>query len=298
MAGVGWGERIAGMANRLVSRAGSAASALARHVAPTDRVIKDLPDWAGFGNQLFYFLWASTQQHQGVNFRLVRSDRSMYWLEHFPLLAAELTIDRSEARLADRRDSTTWRTLSTIDHPLTPSRADVHHFIHTYLMPSGAFDRSDDLTEGLTLNVRRGDYFSDPHVRGLFSFDQIAYVQVVLDARRAHERTLSEIRIVSDDTPWCQARLQHLERHTGSLRFVDSGDPLSDLRTVACSRELIIMNSSFSIWAAYISNYIHGDNHHLIHVPAFGTRPFDGTPWPSIDPRWDIVETIPGGWDS
>lgn len=286
------------MTSRLRTQARTIAAFAARRVTRTDRVVKDLPDWAGFGNQLFFFLWADTQRHRGVDFRLVRSRRSTPWLEHFPLLASELTIDRREVRLTDRRDSTTWRTLSTIDTPGTPSRADVARFIRTYLMPSGAFNPCAELAEGLTLNVRRGDYYSDPQVRGLFSFDQIAYIQVVLEGLRALGRSPEDIRVVSDDIAWCQARLQHLTEWTTSLRFLDTGDPLSDLRTVACSRELIIMNSSFSIWSAYISNYLYGDNQEQIHVPAFGTRPFDGTPWPSIDPRWDVVPTIPGGWDS
>lgn len=273
------------------------ASSVARRMSPTDRVIKDLPDWAGFGNQLFFFLWASTQQRRGVNFRLVRSERSAPWFEHFPLLES-LTIARGEVRLGDRRDPTAWHDITSIDHPGTATREDVARFIRTYLLPSGVFARSAELARGLTLNVRRGDYFSDPEVRGRFSFDQIAYIEVVLDSLVARGCEPEEIRVVSDDLPWCRARLQHLGARTEALRFVDSSGPLGDLRTVACSRELIIMNSSFSIWAAWISTYLYGDNHRLIHAPAFGTRPFDGTPWRSLDPQWDIVRTIPGGWDS
>lgn len=274
------------------------ASSASRRVRPTDRVIMDLPDWAGFGNQLFFFLWASTQQSRGAHFRLVRSSRSMPWLERFPLMAAELTIDRRETRLVDRRDTTPWADITAMGQPNMPSRDDVTHFIETYLMPSGLFGRSEELARGLTLNVRRGDYFSAPDVRGIFSFDQIAYIDAVLDTIDAHGRRPEQIRVVSDDLSWCRARLQHLGTAGTTVHFTDSSDPLEDLRTVACSRELVIMNSSFSIWAAYISNHVYGDNYGLIHAPAFGTRPFDGTPWPSLDPRWDIVADIPGGWDS
>lgn len=275
----------------------SAASTLARQVIHSDRVVKDLPEWAGFGNQLFFFLWASTQRSRGVDFCLVRSRRSEFWLEQFPQLA-QLTIDSTDVRLADRRDRTDWPAISSVGRPSTPSRDDVFRFIDTYLMPSGLFAPSEGLRSGVTINVRRGDYFSDPDVRGRFGFDQIAYIAVVMEALQEQGRDLSEIRIVSDDIPWCRARLHHLEHQTEALVFVDSTDPLEDLRTVACSRELVIMNSSFSIWASYISNAVYKDNTHLIHVPAFGTRPFDGRPWASVDPRWDIVATIPGGWDS
>lgn len=275
----------------------SAASMLVRRVDGSDRVIKDLPEWAGLGNQLFFFLWASTQRRHGVDFHLVRSRRCEYWLEQFPRLAS-LTIDTTDVRLADSRDRTDWPTLSSLDRPSTPSRGDVNRFIDAYLLPSRLFDSRTRLNTGLTINVRRGDYFTDPEVRGRFSFDQIAYISVVMDRLRDEGRAPREIRVVSDDITWCRSRLQHLARETDALVFVESGGPVQDLRTVARSRELVIMNSSFSIWAAFISNVIHGDNHRLIHAPAFGTRPFDGSPWPSLDPRWDIITSIPGGWDS
>lgn len=273
------------------------AASAAHKLAPTNRVVNDLPDWAGFGNQLFFFLRASSQRDRGVDYRVVRSDRSTYWINHFPLLA-DLTIGREDVRLADRRDSISWRLMSSIGVPGASSSQDMIRFIEGYLMPSGLFGREEKLERGLTLNVRRGDYFSDPKVRGLLSFDQIAYTQVVLDTLRAQGREPTEIRVVSDDLAWCRTRLKHFETDSTRLRFVDSNGPIEDLRTVACSRELIIMNSTFSIWAAHISNHVYRDNYGLIHAPVFGTRPFDGTPWPSLDPRWDVVADIPGGWDS
>ena len=285
------------VATRLRAAARTIASPVMLRVAPTGRVVKDLPDWAGFGNQLFFFLWASTQTSQGVDFRLVRSPRSQDWITQFPMLA-ELTIPRTEVRLGDRRDDTSWEQISSVDHPGAATHEDMRRFIARYLLPSGIFRRRADFERGLTVNVRRGDYYSDPKVRGLFSFDQIAYIETVLEARKEGRYRPEVIRVVSDDIAWCQARLQHLQDYTDELAFVATGDPISDLRAVACSRELIIMNSSFSIWAAYISNYLYEDNLHLVHVPAFGTRPFDGTHWPSLDRRWDIVSTIPGGWDS
>lgn len=270
----------------------------ARSVAPTGRVIRDLPPWAGFGNQLFFYLRAHAQRRRGVDYWLVRGNRATTWMTHFPRLQL-LTIDRHEARLADARDDSPWHLVSSVGvSPTAASWDDVRSFVETYLMPSGVFRPDAQLSQGVTLNVRRGDYFSDPQVRGLFSFDQIAYIDEVLGRLHAQQRRPSELRVVSDDIRWCKERLRHLEQATDHLVFVESEDPLGDLRTVACSRELIIMNSSFSIWAAYISNHLYGDNHSWIHVPAFGTRPFAGTPWPSIDRRWNVVWKIPGGWDS
>lgn len=106
------------------------------------------------------------------------------------------------------------------------------------------------------------------------------------------------MRVVSDDIEWCKERLRHLDHETDRLVFIEGDIPAHDPRTVACSRELIIMNSSFSIWAAYISNYLYVDNHDSIRLSAFRTRPFNGELWPSVDSRWDVIWDIPGGWDS
>lgn len=269
-----------------------------RWFSPSTRVVKDLPEWAGFGNQLFFCLWASAQRQRGTDLSLVRSARSAPWLEYFPLLESELTIGREDVRLADHRDVASWEDITAVGLPEGPTRDELTHFIERYLMPSKLFAPTVELTRGVTLNVRRGDYFSDPEVRGKFSFDQVAYIEVVLERLRAEGRAPEEIRVVSDDLAWCRERLSHLDGGQRVMQFVESEGPMGDLTCVASSRELVIMNSTFSIWAAYISNHLYGDNHALIHAPAFGTRPFDGTPWPSLDPRWDIVPNIPGGWDS
>lgn len=270
---------------------------LARRLTGSRREIKDLPEWAGFGNQLFFYLWAAARRWSGHEVSLVRGPRSESWFKHFPALR-DLTIGRSEVRWDDVRDRTSWEVISGAGIG-DPHRWElVGRFIDEYLLASDQFIPRVDLVEGVTLNVRRGDYFSDPSVRGRFGFDQLAYTEVVLDRLRSEERPPGVIRVVSDDLDWCRARLGRIVLGDEQLTFPETSGPTGDLEVVAGSRELIIMNSSFSIWAAYISNRLHGDNHRLVHVPAFGTRPFHGSPWPSIDPRWDVVESIPGGWDS
>lgn len=272
-------------------------SGLARRVTGSRRLVKDLPEWAGFGNQLFFYLWAATQRWSGEEVALVRGPRSMAWFEHFPALH-DLTIDRSEVRWDDRRDETPWEVISGAGLGRPDRWECVGRFIDEYLLASERFTPRVDLVDGVTLNVRRGDYFSEPNVRGVFSFDQIAYTGAVLDGLRAAGRSLRTIRVVSDDLDWCRARLGCLVLDGEHMEFVETAGPTGDLEVLSGSRELIIMNSSFSVWAAYISNRLHGDNHGCVHAPAFGTRPFDGQPWPSIDQRWDVIHTIPGGWDS
>lgn len=258
------------------------------------RAVYGMPEWAGFGNQLFFLLWAASQQWQGRDYRMVRSARSEPWLEKFPLMRDELTVDRGEVRFRDRRDRAPFDPM-----PGKFTADERARFIERYLAPAGLLDREPAGTDELTVNLRRGDYYSDPQVRGLFSFDQLAYLGVVLDRLAGDGRGRFErITVVSDDIAWCRARLGMLDEHADEVQYAAGGDPLGDLATLAAARNLVITNSTFSIWGAYLSNFRHGDNHADVFAPAFGTRPFTGEPWDSVDRRWSVIDAIPGGWDS
>lgn len=251
-----------------------------------DRSVYAIPEWAGFGNQLFFLLWGATQRWQGRDLVLIRSERSAPWLEHFPLLRDELTVPRAQVRFQDRRERPTW---DPMPGRFTPDERD--RFIERYLVPSGLFQPAVD--DSLVVNIRRGDYYSDPAVRGRFAFDQIAYLQEVM----SRVEGVGRIVVVSDDIAWCEERLGFLGE-TAQVEFPRGSEPLHDFGTVASARRLVITNSTFSIWCAYISTYLHRDNHAQIFAPAFGTRPHRGEPWDSVDHRWSIVWDIPGGWDS
>lgn len=259
-----------------------------------ERTVYAIPEWAGFGNQLFFLLWGATQQWSDRDYWMVRSKRAEPWLEKLPLMRQELTLDRSEVRFRDRRDRAPWDPM-----PVEFTAHERSMFIRRYLLSTDIFNLPLGSDADLTINVRRGDYYSDPQVRGLFSFDQIAYLQTVLEdvcAQRDHR--FRRIVVVSDDLQWCRARLEFLRSHADEIVFGAGGGPFADLATVAAARNLVITNSTFSIWGAYISNELHGDNHSAVWAPAFGTRPFTGETWGSLDPRWSIVRDIPGGWDS
>lgn len=256
-----------------------------------DRSVYAIPEWAGFGNQLFFLLWGATQRWQGRDLRLIRSARSEPWLERFPLMRDELTVARDEVRFYDQRARGTW---SEMPGRFTTEQRNM--FVERYLIPSGLFVAAPD--DRVVVNVRRGDYYSDPAVRGRFSFDQIAYLQVVRDCMLERPDTMGKVVVVSDDVGWCRERLSFLGDGATALEFQHGPGPLDDLATVGSTRRLVITNSTFSIWGAYISNYLHENNHAEVYAPAFGTRPHLGEPWDSVDRRWSIVWEIPGGWDS
>lgn len=272
------------------------AGRLLRSALPSGRSVLHLPDWAGFGNQLFYYLHASVERQRGEDVWVVPSPRGGWWLDRFPTLR-ELTLDPAQVAARDTRVVADWVEITRFGESFTPGQ--LAAFIDRHLQPVLGV-RPTDAVDDLVVNLRRREYFSDPTVRGLLSFDQIAYLEVALATARRQRggEAWRRITVVSDDADWCGARLGHLAAQCSALDIRPGGDPIGDLRTVASARSLVIVNSTFSQWAAHVSGHVHGDNHALIHVPAFASRPFDGSPPKSIDPRWTVIEDIPGGWDS
>ena len=56
--------------------------------------------------------------------------------------------------------------------------------------------------------------------------------------------------------------------------------PHEHFRALASARRLIITNSTFSYWGAYVSNVRYGDNHGLVYAPWFHRRDIDGGAFP------------------
>lgn len=267
-----------------------------RHVVRRgSRIAVVVPEWAGFGNQLYYYFHVDRLQRSGVDAYAVPSERGRAWLDHFPSIRESLTRAPSEIRFFDRIDTTDWNELGAFG--VHYSRDDLTRFVETHLLSIPAL-RHPDLSERvLTINVRRGDYYSDPAVRGTLGFDQLAFLSTALERYAATRPRPALIHVVSDDPGWCAIRLGFLSDFADRVTF-NSPDsrPIDDFCAVARANDLVITNSTFSVWAAHAASLRGGDDA-LVIAPAFGTRPHRGR-WVPLDPEWTIIDEIPGGWDS
>ncbi|QXT62958.1 alpha-1,2-fucosyltransferase [Tessaracoccus palaemonis] len=211
------------------------------------------------------------------------------WLRHFPRLG-ELVIQPDRMRLSYAREVSMYQGSPDDD------RATLEHFIREYLLsaPALAAPPADDRAQ-LTVNVRRGDYYSDPRWRPLYAFDVASYVREAV-AGALRQGAVDNISIVSDDPAWCRTNLGFLQE-TAPIHLQDPADGPADNFIQLCrARRLILANSSFSYWAAYISNVRHGDNYELTWAPWFHRRDLlGGRAW-HLDSRWSVVTDIPGGW--
>ena len=153
--------------------------------------------------------------------------------------------------------------------------------------------------QSLVVNVRRGDYYSVPSLRGRYSFDVPAYIDVALDAAVRGAGPVDRIHVVSDDVDWCLDRLDgRLRRRAATVEYrPPTSTPQDDFRAIATSSRIIGTNSTFSYWAGYVSTFLHGDDSQVV-VPAFHARHMNAGRAYQLDPAWEVVQDIPGGWDA
>lgn len=100
----------------------------------------------------------------------------------------------------------------------------------------------------VTMHVRRSDYVSHNYMYNLLDFQ---YYKEGL--RRLGDTDV--IIFVSDDIEWCKRVLSpQLEQVKHAFIFSDIGDELHEFVLMLMSPKLIIANSSFSWWAAYLKH--------------------------------------------
>jgi len=243
-----------------------------------DRVVITTPV-AGprFGNWLYLWLGAHRRTASGEITRVLEAPGMAPWLEAFPGLAA-LTLPRAELRFHDRRE---WDARMTTPHfGVDFSRESLVAFINDVLAPSVVPGPADSLV----VNIRRGDYYSSPHFRELYGFDQIGYLRAALEEVGRVDRGV----VVSDDVAWCRRNIEGvLRRYAGEIDFVDS-DQVGDFRTIAGAARLIGTNSTFSYWGGYVARALRPAAR--VVMPRFHARLPGMEGGPQLDPEWTIIE--------
>lgn len=280
-----------------LSRAKSAILALVRRGDP----VTWTPTWMGFGNVLYLWMQAWNERESGSGRRVLDTPGMETWIETFPRLRGEgLTIAPSQVPFTARRDMPWKSNLGAAAYTSEQLYEFIRHFILSAPLFTEARDVDRELTKDrcLVVNVRRGDYYSNPKFESEFGFDQIAFLRAVIPQAVGQYDATDRIHVVSDGITWCQQNLNWLNEYAGRVTYASPGEsPQQNLLTVASARRLVMTNSTFSYWCGYISGVIHGDNHSSIWAPAFFARFEEGGRSKQLDERWSIIEDIEGGWD-
>ena len=117
----------------------------------------------------------------------------------------------------------------------------------------------------LALHVRRGDYVSNPQANEFHGALSATYYNKAISSFGASKH-LDTIYVFSDDSNWCRENL------TANYKLVFMSDLLDDicdfdeLQLMSACSYFIIANSTFSWWAAWLSN---SDGSHILAPSAW-----------------------------
>lgn len=249
-------------------------------------------DTFGPGNLLYFWLQAAGRVDRGEPTVVRATPNGRRWASWFPRVADQLVLETDQVPFFSRREVEGTYQGFGVDY----TAGELRDFIDTYVLDSVPFQKllnSARHDAELTINVRRGDYYSVPKYRGRYSFDVVEYVKTAVRASGPADRIL----IVTDDRAWCKEKLAWLGRSADVLYPSTRASAAYHLALLANSRRLILANSTFSYWGGYLSNRIHLDNHAQTWAPWFHSREWDGGAANQLDPGWSAIRDIPGGWD-
>ena len=145
---------------------------------------------------------------------------------------------------------------------------------------SAAVAREMEASEAVGVHVRRGDYAHNPGTRQKHGLCSLEYYQTCArQILRQHPR--AAFYVFSDDPQWAAENLDL----GGPRVLVDHNGPerdYEDLHLLSRCRHFIIANSSFSWWAAWLSNW--PDKH--VFAPKR---------W-LASVQYDASDIVPAGW--
>ena len=233
------------------------------------------------GNYLYFALHAWKEVLKGRDYRVLDTGLDAYWYEHFPALR-DLMVDR--IRTFDRREHIP--PLFYQEYGEDFDESDISGFAASILrLPTPALFDSDTVT----VNVRRGDYYESAARRDELGFDVPDYLKRAL-TRAGAEREIKSCRVVSDDLEWA-ARAVACARPGLPISELVIGPPIDHFIALARSARLVLANSSFSYWGAYVSTVLHAPRQISVYAPDLSTRAkLGGRAW-QLAPWWKTVPT-------
>lgn len=168
------------------------------------------------------------------------------------------------------------------------SKADLHAFINK--------DLEEDINRLLhenphafdvVFNIRRGDFYKKEY-KYLYGFDQLTYLKQVVSSRSIPLD--ATIAIISDDIDWCKENLSFLTDVFVKVTFLDT-TPIEAFIECIKAHQLVITNSTFSYWAAYLNTYFSPE--HIIYAPSYSTKKIKKGKQISALDHWRIIPVTP-----
>ncbi len=102
--------------------------------------------------------------------------------------------------------------------------------------------------DSVGIHVRRGDYLNLPLFKGICGED---YYENAIDIVRKDEKT--HFYVFSNDIKWCEEHIAPLVERVTYITDNKGADSFWDMFLLSKCRQLIIANSSFSWWGAFLN---------------------------------------------
>lgn len=233
---------------------------------------------------MYLWQWAHLARLEGQRAFVLETPVGRDWLREFPLLPP-LSLAPSALRLLDAR-VLAGRYCFDLDF----DRQQSARFCRDLVASSPSFRRRLERTADhvgpntVVINVRRGDYYTDPRFTWAFGIDVVAHVREALQMLDRDGISLDDLVIVSDDLPWCAENLGEVLPARPRTVPGRTG-PFDDLAVLSSASTLILANSTFSYWGSYIAAS-RLPRHRAIAPSHHERLDIGGTSSPMFDPLW------------
>lgn len=246
------------------------------------------PKGARWGNLLYFFLRASIYKEKNKNFYILYTKHMEDLLTLFPLLKEFVIYEKDVKFYYLKNNSNNYYQIFNQDF----TKKDLDFFIEEYIKTSTKFlmlyNNIPNLDNTISINIRRGDFYEKENY-SIYGFDQIGFIKHVFDTY-LQEKEFKQINIISDDMNWCKNNFQFLESYCEQIKYPVFNDNAihESFSWITKSDSLILSNSTFSFWGAYISNYLN-KTEVKTYCPIFGSRRIKNTDLYQFNPNWIMI---------
>ncbi len=247
------------------------------------------PKGARFGNLLYFFLRAFIYKQQGKEFKILYTKHMDELLALFPMLKEFVLSDYEINFFQIKDDSNNYYQKFGDDFTLN----ELNNFIKIYLLPSPILSENiknvNKYDNSITLNIRRGDFYEKGNT-SLYGYDQIGFIKHVFSSY-LETKKYDTIIVVSDDMQWCKSNFDFLNQYTNKVIYpIFINNPIIEsFSWLTQANQLVLSNSTFSFWGAYISNYINQSTQKT-YCPIFGSRRISNTDLYQFNPNWKMIK--------
>ena len=103
--------------------------------------------------------------------------------------------------------------------------------------------------ESVSIHIRRGDYNDINQTKNIYPIYGVGYVNSALDIINSMKKK-PIFFLFSDDIEWCKINFSSLD----NIYFISGNKPYEDFWLMKSCKNNIIVNSTFSWWAAWMNN--------------------------------------------